>query len=533
MQSISRAHLGRHLNELWDAARERCRGDKELIQALWRLPCAAVGFGYYLIMMSAGQDTSILATEAVWAVAAGFSLCALALIASILHQPQSTCRPALSLLLDLGTFGLMLAVSGPWIAPLLLLHLLIVSTFGVRFGFGHMILAQAVGLASLAVMWLTNPAWQGHGFLALTWALSLLAMPTYVVQFLRDLADRNRQLRRSVLAGSKLLAQASHDIRHPLHASSIFTARLGATDLDPDQAQLLGSIEASLTSAGEMLQCYLDMSLVESGQLPVRSQSIPLQAIFDDLRLQCAGMAERAGVELRFVKSSQVVETDRVMLRTILQNLVTNAIRHAPGTKLVVGCRRGADGLSIQVSDRGLRAAEVAADGAGGEAPRNSGLGMSIVYGLAQQLKLEVRPLRASRGHHVRICGLLAGEEQSDFKSLYERHTPIRPLAGMKVLLVSASETKRGDEELLFRSWGCDVVAAERLDDSGRSCDLAVVHLERIDPRASALLRRLKMPAIVIAPAPAALPRRQRLTVIDARQPMNPAQIRSMMMAMR
>lgn len=524
--------VGRHVTELLDAARERCRGDKELIQALWRLPCAVVGFGYYLVMMSAGQDTSILATGAVWFVAAGFAVCALALIASILHQPKSKWRPTLALLLDLGAFGLMLAVSGPWIAPLLLLHLLIVTTFGVRFGFGHMILAQAVGLTSLALMWLTNPAWEGHGFLALTWALSLLALPTYVVQFLRDLADRNRRLRRSVLAGSKLLAQASHDIRHPLHASSIFTARLGATVLDPNQAQLLGSIEASLTSAGEMLQSYLDMSLVESGQLPVRPQSIPVQAVFDDLRLQCAGAAERAGVELRFVKSSQVVETDRVMLRTILQNLVANAIRHAPGTKLLVGCRLGAEGLSIQVSDLGLRTAEVAS-GYGDETPRNSGLGMSIVYGLAQQLKLEVRPLQASRGYHVRICGLLAGEEQADFQSLYERHTPIRPLAGMKVLLVSASEAKRGDEELLFRSWGCDVVAAEKLDDTGRSCDVAVVHLERVDPRASALLRRLKMPAIVIAPAPAALPRRQRLTMIDARQPMNPAQIRSMMMAMR
>ena len=524
--------FNRSIAELCLIARDAYRSDKELSQALWRVPSSLFGAAYLIYAVRNGMAGSSAAIDLVPVIAIGHVVFSIALIAVILRQPNSAIRPIVTVLIDLGAFGVFLALSGPWIAPLMLLHMLIVTTFGIRFGLAPMALAQTVAVMSLAIMWATDQAWAGQELLVLTWAGAILFFPTWVVQLLRDMSDRKRQLHRRALAGTKLLSQASHDIRHPLHAAAIFTARLGQTGLDQDQGQLLSNLEQSLTSAGEMLQAYLDLSLVESGQLAIRRQSVPVQAIFDELRLQFLGAADRAEVELKFVPTKQIVDTDRVMLRTILQNLVTNAIRHAPGTKLVIGCRLQAKGLAIQVSDRGSREG-CTGDTGGTESPRNSGLGMSIVYGLSREMNLGVKQVQVDRGYHVLLSGLTPSEVRPDDKSLHERHAAFRPLAGMKVYLVSANDSARGDEEILFRSWGCDVLSARRVDEGSRSCDVAVIHIEQIDARASTLLRRMKMPAIVIAPDATALPRWLPSTMIKARQPMNPAQVRSMMMALR
>ncbi len=163
----------------------------------------------------------------------------------------------------------------------------------------------------------------------------------------------------------------------------------------------------ALAALNNLLGTLLDVARLDSGDIEPNLVDFPVAALLERLVPEFQAVARAAGIELTFRPSDAWVHTDVHLLETVLRNLISNAIRYTPRGRVLIGCRRRAQGLMICVYDTGVgieRAHLEAIFDAYYQVPsatrRNNtgiGLGLSIVSRIASLLSLE-RVVRSRPG---------------------------------------------------------------------------------------------------------------------------------------
>ncbi len=214
------------------------------------------------------------------------------------------------------------------------------------------------------------------------------------------IAIRTRELERANQAKSRLLAAASHDLRQPMHALSLFVEQLRRTDDPGERAALVARVERSVGALGELLDALLDLSQLDVGAVKPELRAFALQPLLRQLGDEFAPLAEEKGLALIVMPNSLWVRSDPLLLSRILRNLLANAVRYTASGCVLVGCRRHADVADIVVIDTGIGIAEAELPRVfdefhqvpGSGRPREGlGLGLAIVQRLAALLGHEVR----------------------------------------------------------------------------------------------------------------------------------------------
>src|SRR5581483_5318756 len=118
--------------------------------------------------------------------------------------------------------------------------------------------------------------------------------------------------------------------------------------------QLVGNIDASLEAVEEIFGALLDMSRLDAGVMRPEFASFRIDELLRQIEVEFTPMASAKGLTLDFVPCSLVVRSDRRLLRRVLQNLVSNAIKYTPTGRVLVGCRRRNDVVRIDVYDTGV-----------------------------------------------------------------------------------------------------------------------------------------------------------------------------------
>jgi signal transduction histidine kinase/CheY-like chemotaxis protein len=347
---------------------------------------------------------------------------------------------------------------------------------------------------------------------------------------------------------SWFLAQASHDLRQPIHAIGMLSARLAQTELTPAQADLVSKIDRSIEGASQMFRSLLDIATIESGTLKPTIAAVSVNEILAEIEEQNALLAERAGVTIRFLPSELILRTDRVLTVTMLQNIVSNAIKYASGKKVLVGCRRQGNNAALCVYDLGTGIADQELRLVKTEFYRatskteGTGLGLAIVQRLAALMGLKFT-LRSNPGHGTGaiISGFLLGKE--DHKSQPVMHaTPSHLLVGMKVALADDDVDALRATEALLQQWGCVVEAHECYPDNMDDCDIIISDfdfgrgqtLALFQERIGAFEKR-GMPTIVLSghqpDTVRAVLNRGDIAVLT--KPLRPAELRSVLLANR
>ncbi|MBP2313235.1 sensor histidine kinase [Azospirillum soli] len=210
------------------------------------------------------------------------------------------------------------------------------------------------------------------------------------------LAEAHAEAESANLAKSRFLAAASHDLRQPFQAMSLFHHILSARLTDPKQQEVAVKLGEALATGNTLLNNLLDTSALESGTVKPRPQSFPFQEIADRLATEIADQATGKGLSLRMVPTSAIVHSDPVLLERMVRNLLVNALRYTVSGRILLGCRRRGGQLAIEVWDTGPG---IPADQqqrifedfyrCGADQPdagRGLGLGLSIVRRTAQIL---------------------------------------------------------------------------------------------------------------------------------------------------
>lgn len=282
---------------------------------------------------------------------------------------------------------------------------------------------------------------------------------------------------------TQFLAAASHDILQPLNAARLYVSALVERDTTVGEPALAENIDASLEAVEEILTTLLDISRLDSGAMKPEISNFRIEEILRQLQREFEPMARDKGLELIFVSSQLTIRSDRRLLRRLLQNLVSNAIKYTPGGKVLVGCRRHGETITAMVCDTGLGIPaskqktvfrEFQRLNQGARVAQGLGLGLSIVERIARTLNHPLL-LRSIPGRGTifavtlpRVSGLpmmATPREQSP--------SPVTPLSGLRVMAIDNEPAILDGMRLLMTGWGCEILTAGSIAEARVAADAA------------------------------------------------------------
>ena len=175
---------------------------------------------------------------------------------------------------------------------------------------------------------------------------------------LRDALRAQEQAKQEAEAAhtskTRFFAAASHDLLQPLNAARLFTSALRQQpQLDSDVAALAERIDTSFKAAEDLLDALLEVSRLDAGRYQPDISTFALSQIIEPMRDQFSVIAATRGLQLRVVPTRLVVRSDAQLLRRIVQNFVSNALRYTRQGGVLLGVRRYGGEASVEVWDSG------------------------------------------------------------------------------------------------------------------------------------------------------------------------------------
>lgn len=200
----------------------------------------------------------------------------------------------------------------------------------------------------------------------------------------------------SDLAKTRFLAVASHDMRQPLHAITLYLSALERRVEGAEARDILQKMDRATQSMVGMFSMLLDLARVQAGVVQPDIIEAPLQEVLDRV------MAENPGGKVDAAPTQAVVRTDPALLERVLANLVANALKHGGGKAHIetrvfatfVEVDVADEGPGIPIEDQGRIFEEfVRLDGRAGA--EGLGLGLAIVKRIADLLDMPIRLVSA------------------------------------------------------------------------------------------------------------------------------------------
>ncbi|MCD5978256.1 Sensor histidine kinase/response regulator [Pseudomonas savastanoi pv. glycinea] len=376
-----------------------------------------------------------------------------------------------------------LVLGGEATLPLFSLMVWVTLGYGMRFGSRYLATAAVMALLSILITYQLTPYWQAQPYMVVMLILVIILVPAYANTLLIRLRQVSEQATVANQEKERFLAQASHDLRQPIHSIGMFTACLRTSPLGEYERQLVDNIDRSLQNVSQLFRSILDIYTLDSGKVSVRSDVVNIDDLLRDLARQNAAAARWAGVELRVRACPRWVRIDATLLSTMVQNIISNALKYAPEHPVLIGVRRTRSGLSIHVHDQGRGISDEHLPKIFDEFYRvrhtrekdieGVGLGLSIVRRLSQILGLRVSLVsRLDRGTSVAIHGLqeVPAPAQQPSKKVFGESL----LRGLRVCLVEDDENVLNASATLLGRWGCEVQTARSAQGLITECDILI-----------------------------------------------------------
>lgn len=292
------------------------------------------------------------------------------------------------------------------------------------------------------------------------------ALEHRVAERTRDLADAKREAENANRYKTRFVASAVHDLLQPLNAARMFVSALRGKLHDDDARQIAGHVDNALVAQDAILNSLLDISRLEAGTLKTQVRDFALGPLLQTLAHEFGIVAQDRGLRLDYVPTGATVRSDETLLRRILQNFLSNAVRYTPRGRVLLGCRRDGAHLRIEVHDQGPGIPEALQQeifeefrrlGDGVAHDRGAGLGLAIVERIGRLLghRIELRS-QLGRGS-VFVVTVALGDAA----------------AAAQAQAPTAVASDNGDDPILH---GCRVWC---IDDDPRVCEASSALLER------------------------------------------------------
>ncbi len=159
-------------------------------------------------------------------------------------------------------------------------------------------------------------------------------------------------------AMSNALATVSHEMRNPLSAMLGFSDLLlagAAGKLNEKQEAYVRRVDEASRHLLNLVKEYLDLANIMNGSVPVKLETLVIGAEVRSVLDLLRATADEKGVALHIEATSAVARADRMRLRQVLMNLVSNAVKFTrPKGHVRVEVAGGSNGVRISVIDTGI-----------------------------------------------------------------------------------------------------------------------------------------------------------------------------------
>lgn len=178
------------------------------------------------------------------------------------------------------------------------------------------------------------------------------------------LAERTREAESANSAKSRFLAAASHDLRQPAHALSLYVAALRQalkrqpTAVGDSLLPAVDGMQAASRSLDALLNAVLDISRFDARVVDVNVKPLMLANLLAEAATVQQTAARERGLAVRVRCPQVAIETDATLLRRIVDNLTANAIKFSRSGQVLVAVRPRRDHCLLQVWDQGVGIAE-------------------------------------------------------------------------------------------------------------------------------------------------------------------------------
>lgn len=162
----------------------------------------------------------------------------------------------------------------------------------------------------------------------------------------------------ATISKNRFFAAASHDLLQPFNAATLFCALLREKAQDTELKELSTHISNSLSNAEELLTSILALTKLDSGEFKTLITSFNLRDVTDDLAHQYKLFAEEKGLEFVYVSADIAIRSDKKLIRRILQNLLSNAVRYTCEGRVELRCNVYHGNVIIDVVDTGVGISE-------------------------------------------------------------------------------------------------------------------------------------------------------------------------------
>ena len=292
--------------------------------------------------------------------------------------------------------------------------------------------------------------------------------------------ERTRELEEANFSKSRFLAATSHDLMQPLNAAGLFASALEEKVTDPQLKDLTKGITSSLQAADDLLNSLLEVSRIDSGAIKPKLQTFSLDELLATLSLEFSALAEKKSLAFRQVKTSALITSDKQLLRRIVQNFLSNAVRYTPTGKILLGCRIRNGACRIEVWDTGIgvphdKRREIFLEFRRLKTPRieteeGLGLGLAIADRLARLLGHRIY-LRSwpNKGSVFSVEVPLATETTVREMTPAPKIQTIGQISGRKMLCIDNDRSVLEAMSTLLKGWGCIVQTASDLETARKA----------------------------------------------------------------
>jgi PAS domain S-box-containing protein len=305
-----------------------------------------------------------------------------------------------------------------------------------------------------------------------------------------DLVKAIKEADQANLSKTKFLAAVSHDLLQPLNAAQLFNSSISEKVFNTELAPIVNSVDASLSDLENLICTLVDISKLDAGVVQADKSSFKLADLLDNLANEYQQQASQYEVNLHYVTTNIIVHSDSVLLARVLRNFLSNAFRYTENGKVLFGCRRHGDHVSIEVWDNGVGIAKEKINEIFQEFKRlqsskisfrnGLGLGLAIVDKISKVLNHSIKVESVQGKGSVFSIQVPLGEiDQASIHQSVPSQILQSTMLTQRIIWVIDNDANICDGmERLLGGWDCVVITALSLEDLKEKVDISQDHAD-------------------------------------------------------
>jgi len=296
-----------------------------------------------------------------------------------------------------------------------------------------------------------------------------------------ELFEAQAKAEQAHIKKSQYLKACSHDLLQPLSAARLFSSAISLSPrVTHDERQQIQQIDNSLEIANSLLLDLNEMARIESGNITPTIEAIEIKKLFTMLANEFDALTDEYHVDFHCKMSKLYVASDITLLTRIIQNFISNAFRYAHNSKnssrskVLLGCRRQGNEISIQVFDNGPgipinkqqqvfeQFTQLKNSNAIGH--KGLGLGLNIAQSLATLLGHTIN-LKSQPGHGC-LFSVNVPVTNKPLTSIKKSPPASMNLQGVGVLCIDNEPSILQGMSTLLSAWQCHVFTATNAEQA-------------------------------------------------------------------